>query len=325
MVFHVTASPLQARAILRAAKNLQGKFWAKKNRDEKSSRLIGVDFTPPTRQNSPNFPMKTLGIIAGNGQFPFLLAQQAKKSGVSRIVAAAFDGETDPDLAKNVDEIEWVKLGQLQKLIEIFKSRGVTQAVMAGQITPANLFKNLRLDLRMMTVAARLKERNAATIFGAIADEMAKDGIELTDPRPFLGDFVPKIGTLTRQKPTKEQLADIEFGKKIAKAVSDLHIGQTVVVKNGTVLAVEGFEGTDDCIKRGGKLAGENGGAVVVKVSKPNHDFRFDMPCIGARTIESCAAGKIAVLAIESGATLLLERDKILKLAAENGIVIVAT
>jgi hypothetical protein len=152
---------------------------------------------------------------------------------------------------------------------------------------------------------------------------MAKDGVELLDPRPFLGDSVPKAGCLTRGKPGSDQQDDIAFGLKIAKAVSALDIGQTVVVKQGTVLAVEGFEGSDECIKRGGALAGEKSGAVVVKVSKPNQDFRFDIPCVGMRTIESCAAGKIAVLAIEAGSSLLLNRDKVLNTANKQGLCVI--
>jgi UDP-2,3-diacylglucosamine hydrolase len=264
-----------------------------------------------------------LGIIAGNGEFPFLLARAARQQGL-RTVAAAFEGETNPDITQAADEVEWVRLGQLNRLIEVFTKRHITRAVMAGGITPANLYKNLSLDLRMITVAARLKVRNAETIFGAIADECAKDGVQLLDPRPFFGDAVPQPGNLTRRAPDRDQQDDIAFGLKIAKAVAALDIGQTVVVKKGTVLAVEGFEGSDECIKRGGLLAGEKGGAVVVKVAKPNQDFRFDIPCIGVRTIESCATGKIAALAIEAGATLLLDRDKVLAAAEQTELVMVA-
>ena len=267
--------------------------------------------------------MEPLGIIAGNGEFPLILARAARHQGC-RVIAAAFTGETQPAIADAADEIEWVRLGQLNKLSAVFTQRGVTRAVMAGGITPGNLFKNLSLDLRMIAVAARLKVRNAETIFGAIADELGKDGVQLLDPRPFLGDAVPQAGPLTRGKPSADQQADIVFGLKIAKEVSRLDIGQTVVVKQGTVLAVEGFEGTDACIRRGGDLAGEKGGGVVVKVSKPNQDFRFDIPCVGRTTIESCAAGKIAVLAIEAGRSLLLGRDEILKTAQKNDLALVA-
>lgn len=268
--------------------------------------------------------MEPLGIIAGNGDFPLILARSARHIGVGLIVAAAFDGETNSEIEQLVDQVDWIKIGQLNKLIEAFTSRGVKRAVMAGGITPSNLFKNLRLDLRMTTVAFRLKERNAETIFGAIASEMAKDGVELVDPRPFLGESVPPVGVLTRLKPNKDQHEDIEFGLRIAKAVSALNIGQTVVVKKGTVLAVEGFEGTDECIRRGGALAGDKGGAVVVKVSKPNQDFRFDIPCVGGKTIESCRVGRVSVMAMEAGRSLLLDKNELLKAANEAGICLVA-
>jgi DUF1009 family protein len=267
--------------------------------------------------------METIGIIAGNGEFPLILARSVRQGG-RRIVAAALEGEADRQIEQLVDEVEWVKIGQLNKLIKVFTSRGVSQALMAGGVTPAKLFKNISLDLRMIALAARVKIRNAETIFGSVAGELQKDGVELLDSRPFLGDAVPQPGCLTRRKPDSEQRDDIAFGLRIAKAVSALDIGQTVVVKRGTVLAVEGFEGTDECIRRGGALGGENGGAVVVKVSKPNHDFRFDIPCVGSRTIDSCVAGQISVLAMEAGRSLLLDRAQVVKAAEQNGIRLVA-
>lgn len=263
--------------------------------------------------------MDVLGLIAGNGDFPLILAREARRQGC-RVVAAAFEAETQPAICDVADEVEWVRIGQLNRLSEVFTRRGVKRAVMAGGITPANLFRNLSLDWRMIAVAARLKVRNAETIFGAVAEELGKDGVELLDPRPFLGDSVPAVGPLTRRAPTAEQMEDVAFGLNIAKEISRLDIGQTVVVRQGTVLAVEGFEGTDACIRRGGQLAGDKGGAVVVKVSKPNQDFRFDIPCVGRQTIESCAAGKIAVLALEAGCSLLLGREEVLAAAERQGL-----
>ena len=276
----------------------------------------------PAMTGNNRVDMEPLGIIAGNGEFPLILARAARQQGC-RVIAAAFTGETQPAVEQAVDEIEWIKLGQLNKLSEVFTKRGIKRAVMAGGITPANLFKNLSLDLRMIAVAARLKVRNAETIFGAIAEELGKDGVALLDPRPFLGDAVPQAGNLTCGKPSNEQQDDIAFGLKIAKEVSRLDIGQTVVVTRGTVLAVEGFEGTDACIRRGGELAGDKGGGVAVKVSKPNQDFRFDIPCVGQKTIESCAAGRIAVLAIEAGSSLLLGREQIVAAADRQDLRIV--
>jgi DUF1009 family protein len=255
--------------------------------------------------------IEQLGIIAGGGEYPLLLAKSARTQGVKQIVAVAFENETQPAFAPLADHVEWVKLGQLNKLIRAFTDNGIRHCVMAGSLRPSNLFKDISLDFRMIAVAARLKVRNAHTIFGAVADELAKDGVTLLDARAFLGDHVPSAGIISGRKLSSDQQDDVDFGWKIAKAVSALDIGQTVVVKNGTVLAVEGFEGTDECIKRGGALAGDSGGATVVKVSKPNHDFRFDVPCIGTKTIEICSAAKISVLALEAGKALLLDREKV--------------
>lgn len=239
--------------------------------------------------------------------------------GVKRLVAAAFEGETEPALASLVDEIVWLKVGQLAKLISVFTDCGIQQCVMVGQIAPKNLY-DLRPDLRAMGVLFRLKEKNAHTIFGAIADELKKDGVDLIEATPWLKPLMPANGFQLGPKLSDEQKGDVEFGFKTAKEVSRLEIGQTVVVKKGTVLAVEGFEGTDKCLARGGELAGKNGGAVAVKVAKLNHDMRFDIPCIGAQTLETCAASGISVLALEAGKTLLLEREACEKIAARNKI-----
>jgi hypothetical protein len=204
-------------------------------------------------------------------------------------------------------------------MISAFTSRGVKQVVMAGQVAPKNLF-DLRPDLRALGVLLRLKEKNAHSIFGAIADELKKDGVELIEATPWLAPMMPQTGFALGPKLSDAQKADVEFGFKIAKQVSQMEIGQLVVVKNGTVLAVEGFEGTDKCLARGGELAGKDGGAVAVKVAKLNHDMRFDIPCIGAKTLEICAAAKISVLALESGKSLLLERETCEELAKKNKI-----
>src|ERR1043166_4084307 len=231
--------------------------------------------------------METLGIIAGNRSLPLVLATEARKLGVQKIVAVAFEGETDPTLAQFVDEIVWMRVGQLGKMIRAFTERGVTRCVMVGQIAPKNLF-DLRPDVRAMTTLLRLKERNAHTIFGAIADELKKDGVELIEATPWLHESMPGVGPIAGPKPSKEQQEDIQFGLGMAKELSRLDIGQTVVVKRGTVLAVEAHEGTDSCIRRGGDLASPDGGAVVIKVSKPGHAMRFDFPCLGPTTVVAC-------------------------------------
>jgi UDP-2,3-diacylglucosamine hydrolase len=266
-----------------------------------------------------NLAPESIGLIAGSRSLPLDFVRLARAAGVKKIVAVAAEGETDPALAALVDDLVWLNVGQLGKMISAFTSRGVKQVVMAGQIAPKNLF-DLRPDLRAMGMLMRLKEKNAHSIFGAIADELKKDGVELIEATPWLVPLMPQDGFALGPKISDAQKADVEFGLKIAKEVSRMEIGQTVVVKDGTVLAVEGFEGTDQCLARGGELAGKNGGAVAVKVAKLNHDMRFDIPCIGAKTFEICAAAKISVLALESGKTLLLEREACEKLAKENKI-----
>ena len=266
-----------------------------------------------------NLAPESIGLIAGSRSLPLDFARLARAAGVKRIVCTAVEGETDPALAALVDDIVWLNVGQLNKMISTFTSRGVKQCVMAGQVAPKNLF-DLRPDLRAMGVLLRLKEKNAHSIFGAIAGELKKDGGELIDASPWLAPLMPQTGFALGPKLSDEQKADVEFGFRIAKEISRLEIGQLVVVKNGTVLAVEGFEGTDQCLARGGELGGKNGGAIAVKVAKLNHDMRFDIPCIGAKTFEICTAAKISVLALESGKSLLLEREACEELAKKNKI-----
>jgi UDP-2,3-diacylglucosamine hydrolase len=263
----------------------------------------------------------SLGIIAGNRSLPLLFAQQARTQGVQRLVAVAFEGETEPALASLVDEIIWLKVGQLSRMIAALADRGVKQCVMVGQIAPKHLYE-LRPDFRALTVLLRLKEKNAHTVFGAIANELKKDGIELIEATPWLRPLMPASGFGLGPKPTEAQRADVEFGFRIAKEVSRLEIGQIVIVKEGTVLAVEAFEGTDRCLARGGELAAPAGGAVAVKVAKERHDLRFDIPCLGPRTLETCAAARIAVLAFEAGKSLLLEQEACEGLARKNKIAV---
>jgi len=268
-----------------------------------------------------NPALETLGLIAGNRTLPLLFARQARSAGVKRLIAVAFEGETDPAIATLVDEVVWVKVGQLSKMIAGFTDRKVRQCVMVGQIAPKNLY-DVRPDFRAMGVLFKLRERNAHTIFGAIAAELKKDGVELIEATPWLKPLMPGAGFSLGRKLTDGQRADVEFGFRIAKEVSRLEVGQTVVVKEGTVLAVEGFEGTDKCLARGGELAGKDGGAVAVKVAKINHDMRFDVPCLGPQTLDTCARAGVAVLAFESGRSLLLEQEVCASLAERNKLAI---
>ncbi len=252
--------------------------------------------------------VESIGIIAGNRSLPLLFARQARVAGAKRIVAVAFEGETDPAITELVDEVVWVKVGQLAKMIAAFTDRGVKQCVMLGQIAPHHLY-NVRPDLRGLALLFKLKTRNAHTLFGAIAEELRKDGVELIAATPWLQPLMPGAGFHLGRKLSPAQREDVAFGFDVAKEVSRLDIGQLVVVKTGTVLAVEGFEGTDKCLARGGELAGKAGGAVAVKVAKRNHDMRFDVPCLGPQTLETCARFGVAVLALEAGQSLLLEKE----------------
>jgi len=264
----------------------------------------------------------TLGLIAGNGQYPHTVLRAARKAGVSRVVVAAFENETDPSLAREADLTEWLRVGQLGRLLKFFRHAGVTDAIMAGQIAPKNLF-DLRPDLRALLLLGKLKLRHAESIFGAIADEMARDGITLLPATTFLEDLLPPTGPVCGPLPNAKQLADIEFGFRMAKEMSRLDVGQTVVVKRGTVLAVEAFEGTDECIRRGGALG--KGGATLAKVSKPNQDFRFDVPVVGPRTIQTAAESGISVIAVEASRTLLLGLDEVRALCDRHRLTLVAT
>lgn len=276
-----------------------------------------------TDKGQMNDSIQSIGLIAGNRSLPLLFAEQARRMGVQRIVAVAFENETSPDLARLVDEIVWLKVGQLGKMIESFKSRGIRQCVMLGQIAPKHLF-DLRPDLRSVALLLRLKERNAQTIFAAIAEELHADGIELVEALPWLKPLMPGAGFLVGPKLTDQHRTDIAFGFRIAKEISRLEVGQTIVVKNGTVLAVEAFEGTDKCLARGGELSGKDGGAIAVKVAKEKHDLRFDLPCIGPETLKICAAARISVLAIEANKTLILERETVARLARDERVCVTA-
>lgn len=255
-------------------------------------------------------PPRIIGIIAGSGVYPetFLSAARQHCPGV-KLVVAAFHGETKPELPGMADAAEWFRVAQLGRMIRFFKREGVTEAVMMGQISPRNLF-DLRPDLRVLMILARVKERNAETLFGAIAEELAKDGITVLSATTFLEDLLPGPGHVCGPAFRKRQLADAVFGFRIAKQTSALDIGQSVVIRHGTVLAVEAFEGTNACIRRGGEL-GRGKDAMLVKVSKPDQDFRFDVPVVGPRTIEHCAESGVGAIAIEARRTLVLERTRV--------------
>ena len=266
-------------------------------------------------------PPQILGIIAGNGVYPRILAAAARKAGVNKIVAAAFTNETDSSIDKHVDVVEWLRVGQLSRLLKFFRGHEVHLAIMAGQIAPKNLF-DLRPDVKALVVLAKLKQRNAESIFTAIADELKKVDVDLLPATTFLEDNLAAKGLIAGAKLSRAEEEDVDLAWNVAKEIARLDIGQTIIIKNGTVLAVEAFEGTNDAISRGGALARE--GAVMIKVAKQNQDTRFDVPVIGVETIKIAADAKLRVIAVESGKTLLLERDPIVDLARRANISIVA-
>jgi DUF1009 family protein len=263
----------------------------------------------------------TLGIIAGNGVYPRLLADAARKAGVKKIIAAAFTGETDPVLSQHVDVIEWMRVGQLNRLLKFFNEHKVHHGIMAGQIAPKNLF-GLRPDVKALMLLGKLKQRNAESIFAAIADELARIEVDLLPATTFLEESLASVGLIAGAKLSRREEEDVDLGWKIAKEIARLDIGQTIIVKNGTVVAVEAFEGTNDAIRRGGLLARKD--AVMVKVAKPDQDMRFDVPVIGVETIRVAAEANVRVIAVETGKTLLLERDAISKLADRSKLSIIA-
>jgi DUF1009 family protein len=258
-----------------------------------------------------------LAIIAGNGVYPRLLADAARKAGVKKIVAAAFTDETDPTLEKHVDVIEWMRVGQLSRLLKFFRAQDVHGAIMAGQIAPKNLF-DLRPDLKALMLLGKVKQRNAESIFAAIADELAKIDVNLLPATTFLEDSIASSGLIAGPKLSRREEDDVELGWGVAKEIARLDIGQTVIVKNGTIVAVEALEGTNEAIRRAGALARD--GAVMVKVAKPNQDMRFDVPVVGVETIRAATDAGLRVVAVQAGKTLFLQRDALADLAGAASI-----
>jgi DUF1009 family protein len=262
---------------------------------------------------------ENIGLIAGKGKFPLLFAQAARSHGVE-VVAAAHRGETDPGLASLVKELHWVYVGQLGKIIRIFKEAGVHRAVMAGGISRGRLFREFRPDLRALSVVRRAGAGKDDRLLRAVAEELETEGITIAPSTLFLDDLLAPSGQISRRAPSPEELEDMEFGLRVAREIGRLDIGQCVVVRRQVVVALEAIEGTDETIRRGGKLAGP--GAVVVKVSKPEQDLRFDVPAVGLDTIAAMREVKAAVLAVEAGKTLIFERPEMLQAAAQAKIAV---
>lgn len=262
-----------------------------------------------------------IGLIAGNGQFPVLFAQAASSQG-KEIVAIAVREETTPELEQYVRSIHWIGVGELKQFFQILKREELKKVVMAGQIRPSHIFaQNISMDEDLRKFLNRVRDKRTDSLIGGIAAMLKRMGIRLLDSTLFLKDYLVPRGILTTRQPSASQWQDIRFGRKIARCISGLDIGQTVVVKDKAILAIEAIEGTDEAIKRGGGLG--KGGVVVVKVSKPHQDMRFDIPFVGPRTLETLISASGSVLAMEAKKTFLLDKDRCLELAEEHSISLV--
>lgn len=266
--------------------------------------------------------MKTIGLLAGVGRLPVEFARAARGMGFKVIAIGVVPG-VDPELADAADKFYMISVGELNNIITTLKTEQVGQVTMIGKVTKELMFAGtVQLDDRIKKLLAGLKDNNDDTIMLAFVRELAGEGIGVLDQTALIRSLMPEAGQITGRAPSVGEMADMEFGFKMAKNIGGLDIGQTVVVKNLAVMAVEAIEGTDACIRRGGGLG--RGGVVVAKVAKPNQDLRFDVPSIGPDTLAAMIEVKAKALVIEAGATLLVEKEKVIRMADENGIAIVA-
>ena len=262
-----------------------------------------------------------LGLIAGNGRFPFLVIEGARRAG-SSVAVAAIREETDPEIQRLADRMIWVGIGQLGKLLRFFKDEGVEKAIMAGQVKHVQIFSRAIPDVRTLKMLLRLPRRNTDALIGAVASELASEGIELIDSTYFLKDQLPQPGTLTVREPDERERGDIEYGLEIAHEIARLDLGQTIVIRDRACVAIEAMEGTDAVIRRAGQLV--NGRLTVVKIAKPDQDMRFDVPVVGVPTIESMIESRASCLCVTAEKTLTFDRDEMIDLASKNKITIVA-
>jgi len=274
----------------------------------------GRDGSEPTQAG------ERIGLIAGNGRFPIIFAENARRLGYV-VSAVAHIGETAPELERHVERIHWIKIGQFNKLIKALKEDGVRQAVMLGGIKKTHVFTTVRPDLRALAVASRLKQLKDDAILREVAAELESEGITIRESTFGLRGILVEEGALTKHAPSKKEWEDIRYGWEVAGEIGRLDIGQCVVIKDRAVVAVEAVEGTDKAIRRGGLLARD--GAVVVKRSKPQQDLRFDLPAVGPVTIEAMESVKASVLAVEAGRSVILDRETTLRKAERAGIAIV--
>jgi UDP-2,3-diacylglucosamine hydrolase len=263
------------------------------------------------------------GLIAGNGRFPFLVLEGARAEGIDMAVAAIKE-ETDPKIESLAHIVEWISVGHLNKLIKFFTRHGVSQAIMAGQVKHVQIFKlNALPDLRMAKMLARLKRRNTDALIGAVAAELEAEGIKLIDSTTFLQPLIARDGALTRRTPNKHELADIEYGLHVARELARLDLGQTIVVKNQAVIALEAMEGTDATIRRASELV-RGRALTAIKVAKPNQDMRFDVPVIGLNTIETLREANVTAMSLTANKTLIIDREETIAAANKHRIAIIS-
>ena len=273
-----------------------------------------------------------LGLIAGNGKFPFLVLDAAKAKGYE-VVVAAIREEADPLIEKRgAAEVHWLSLGELSKLIEVFKAAGVTEAIMAGQVKHKQIFRSIKPDWRLAKLLLSLATRNTDSLIGAVTGVLAAEGIQLQNSTTLLEPMLASVGVLTRRQPTDQEQTNITYGRAVAHHVARFDIGQTVVIAEAACVAIEAMEGTDEAILRAGKLMQSLHGEAstlsraltVIKVAKPNQDMRFDVPVVGLHTIATMKQAGAVCLALDAKRCLMLEREKVIAAADEAGICIVA-
>jgi hypothetical protein len=280
--------------------------------------------TKPAQQFTSTIPsdLSGWGLIAGNGRFPFLVLEAARSQGIDMAVLALRE-EASPEIEQIASRLHWVSLGELSRALELLHQEGVTRAVMAGQVKHKQIFSSIRPDWRLAKLLFSLPFKNTDSLIGAVARVLKEEGIELVDSTAFLKPLVPDAGVLTRRAPDAHEAADMSYGRTIARAIAALDLGQTVVVRDGACVAIEAMEGTDETIERAARIAAGSP-LVVVKVSKPRQDMRFDVPVIGLATVEVMRTCGVTALAIDAGRTLLFDRARLIEAADAAGVAIEA-
>ena len=275
--------------------------------------------------------MRKLGLIAGNGNFPFLVLEEARKKGIP-VVVAAIREEASPEIEKVTEaqfqgpapvEVHWLGLGQLGRLIEIFKAASVDKVVMAGQVRHVQIFSSARPDIKMIKVLMSLPQKNTDSLIGGVAQVLQQEGLQLIDSTALVGELLAQPGVLTRRKPARQEAEDIEYGRSIARETVRFDLGQTIVVKDQAVVAVEAMEGTDETVRRASRLVGGRR-LTVVKVSKLNQDMRFDVPVVGPRTLKVFAECRVSAMAVDAGKTLILDLPEFIEQADRMNLVILS-